>query len=90
MYISFGIRAAPQQTQTILQEYMYNFRQLSMGFLHHIGFSLAVDISANAQQPKEVVKGKGMMSITIRRFYVNMYIFLYFFSGSSNTAKLRY
>ena len=46
-----GIASAPEQTNMILQEYLNSFRQLSLGFLNHIGFSLAVEISS-IQIPK--------------------------------------
>eukprot|EP01117_Protostelium_nocturnum_P007910 TRINITY_DN2825_c0_g1_i1.p1 TRINITY_DN2825_c0_g1~~TRINITY_DN2825_c0_g1_i1.p1 ORF type:complete len:1936 (+),score=831.43 TRINITY_DN2825_c0_g1_i1:212-6019(+) len=45
-YIYNGINTAPAQTKSMLQEYMSSFREMGLGYLNHIGFSLAVEIFA--------------------------------------------
>ncbi|PRP86765.1 phosphatidylinositol 4 kinase, putative-like [Planoprotostelium fungivorum] len=50
-YLNTGLRTAPIQTKAVLQAYMSDLRKSSsLGYLNHVGYSLAVDIVSQETQ----------------------------------------
>jgi hypothetical protein len=54
-WLKDALHRAPGETQALLHQYMHHFRRHSAAFLHHVGYSLAVDIATRAQIGKAKV-----------------------------------
>eukprot|EP01114_Cavostelium_apophysatum_P015265 TRINITY_DN4121_c0_g1_i2.p1 TRINITY_DN4121_c0_g1~~TRINITY_DN4121_c0_g1_i2.p1 ORF type:complete len:1498 (+),score=439.31 TRINITY_DN4121_c0_g1_i2:104-4597(+) len=91
-YLKYGISTAKNTTHSTIQEYMKSFRELSLGYLHHIGFSLAVEINANTDgEPTNAIASR-VGTLTRKEKYYTVPLPDCVYSSSStfvNTLELK-
>jgi hypothetical protein len=71
-WLKDALHRAPGETQALLHQYMHHFRRHSAAFLHHVGYSLAVDIATRAQIGKaKVVDDRPLCTVDNGSTFVN-------------------
>jgi hypothetical protein len=70
-WLKDALHRAPGETQALLHQYMHHFRRHSAAFLHHVGYSLAVDIATRAQIGKAKVDDRPPCTVDNGSTFVN-------------------
>jgi hypothetical protein len=70
-WLKDALHRAPGETQALLHQYMHHFRRHSAAFLHHVGYSLAVDIATRAQIGKAKVDDRPPCTVDNGATFVN-------------------